>query len=66
MKKGKELISNDLRIAKEQCTDKVRYKKVKLDKYIKNRKRQGDNTRPIVTKNSFSKHWKVTRPEEKK
>ena len=43
MKKGKELISNDLRIAKEQCTDKVRYKKVKLDKYIKNRKRQGDN-----------------------
>lgn len=43
MQKGKELISIDLRIAKEQCTDKVGYKKVKLDKNIKNRKRQGDN-----------------------
>lgn len=63
MKKGKELISNDLRIAKEQCTDKVRYKKVKLDKYIKNRE---TTSRPIVTKNCFSKHWKDTRPEEKK
>ena len=35
---GKELTSNNLRITKDQWTDKVRHKKVKLDKCIEKRK----------------------------
>ena len=40
---GKELTSNNLRITKDQWTDKVRHKKVKLDKYIEKRKRKANN-----------------------
>ena len=39
----KELTSNNLRIAKEQWIDKLRYKKVKLEKCIEKRKRKKDN-----------------------
>ena len=39
----KELTSNNLRIAKEQWIDKLRYKKVKLEKCIEKRKRKQDN-----------------------
>ena len=40
---GKELTSNKLKIAKEQWVDKLRYKKVKLEKCIEKRKRKQDN-----------------------
>ena len=40
---GNELISNSLKIAKEQWIDKLRYKKVKLEKCIEKRKRKQDN-----------------------
>ena len=39
----KGLTSNNLRIAKEQWIDKLRYKKVKLEKCIEKRKRKQDN-----------------------
>ena len=40
---GKELTSNNLRIAKERWIDKLTYKKVKLEKCIEKRKRKQDN-----------------------
>ena len=40
---GKELTSNNLRIAKEQWIDKLRYKNVKLEKYIGKRKRKQES-----------------------
>ena len=40
---GKELTSNNLKIAKEQWIDKLRCKKVKLEKCIENRKRRQGN-----------------------
>ena len=40
---GKELTSDNLRITKDQWTDKVRHKKVKLDKCIEKRKRKANN-----------------------
>ena len=40
---GKELTSNNLRTAKEQWIDKLRYKNVKLEKYIEKRKRKQES-----------------------
>ena len=39
---GKELTFNNMRITKEQWIDKLRYKKVKLEKCIEKRKRKQD------------------------
>ena len=43
MQTGKELNSNNLKIAKEQWIVKQRYKKVKLENCIDKRKRRQDN-----------------------
>ena len=40
---GKELSSNNLRIKYQQWIDKLRLKKVKLEKCIEKRKRKQDN-----------------------
>ena len=40
---GKEATSKNLRIVKEQWLDKIRYKKVKLKKYIEKRNRKKHN-----------------------
>ena len=40
---GKEVTSGNLRAAKEQWLDKLRYKKVKLDKYVEKGNRKKDN-----------------------
>ena len=41
---GKEVTSNSLKIAKEQWIVKLRYMKVKLEKYIEKRKRKQAST----------------------
>ena len=41
--KGKEAASKNLRIIKEQWLDKLRYKKVKLEKYIEKRNQKKHN-----------------------
>ena len=63
MQTGKELNSNNLKIAKEQWIVKQRYKKVKLENCIDKRKRRQGN---IKTKKAFSKHWKEARPKKGK
>ena len=40
---GKEVTSGNLRAAKEQWLDKLRYKKVKLDKYVEKGNKKKDN-----------------------
>ena len=40
---GKAVTSKNLRIVKEQCLDKLRYKKLKLEKYIEKRNRKKHN-----------------------
>ena len=40
---GKEVTSKNLRIVKEQWLDKLRYKKVKLEKYVETRNRKKHN-----------------------
>ena len=40
---GKEVNSGNLRAAKEQWLDKLRYKKIKLDKYVEKGNRKKDN-----------------------
>ena len=40
---GKEVTSGNLRAAKEQWLDKLRYKEVKLDKYVEKGNRKKDN-----------------------
>ena len=41
--KGKEATSKNLRIIKEQWLDKLRYKKVKMEKYIEKRNQKKHN-----------------------
>ena len=41
---GKEVTSNSLKIAKEQWNVKLRYMKVKLEKYIEKRERKQAST----------------------
>ena len=41
--KGKEAASKNLRIIKEQWLDKLRYKKVKMEKYIEKRNQKKHN-----------------------
>ena len=40
---NKDVTSRNLRTAKEQWIDKLRYKKVKLEKFVEKRKRKQDN-----------------------
>ena len=40
---GKEVTLGNLRAAKEQWLDKLRYKKVKLDQYVEKGNRKEDN-----------------------
>ena len=40
---GKELTSNNLKIAKKQWIDRLRYKKVKLENFVEKIKRKQDS-----------------------
>ena len=52
---GKEVTSGNLRAAKEQWLDKLRYKKVKLDKYVEKGNRKKDNIIFQKDQKSFSR-----------
>ena len=55
---GKELTSNNLKIGKELWIDKLRCRKVKLEKHIEKRKRKQDIIKFQRDQKTFSKHWK--------
>ena len=52
---GKEVTSGNLRAAKEHWLDKLRYKKVKLDKYVEKGNRKKDNIMFQKDQKSFSR-----------
>ena len=61
---GKKVTSGNLRAAKEQWLDKLRYKKVKLDKYVEKGNRKKDNIMfQIDQKNFFRRLEKVEKHE---
>ena len=55
---GKEATSKNLRIVKEQWLDKIRYKKVKVKKYIEKRNRKKHNIMFQREKKFFFGLWK--------
>ena len=63
---GKELTSNNLKIAKEQWIDKFRYKKVKLEKCIEKRKRKQDNIKFQRDQIGFFKTFEGDKTRERK
>ena len=67
VKMGKELTSNNLRIAQEQRIHKLRHKKVKFEKnYQKEKKKARQHQVPAWPKKDFLKHWRETRHEKVK
>ena len=61
----KELISNNLKIAKKQWIDKLRCKKVKLENFVEKIKRKQDSIKFQRDQKDFF-NWKETRPEKEK